>query len=352
MRNATIHYVLVFAYITILIVACTSNAADSEKDKQPVPAPAPLPVDVVVVAAKQADDAEVLPGSIVPYREVTIMSELSKKVVAVAFKDGSQVAAGQLLYKLNDADIRARIRQLQADLRLAAINESRLKALLQTEAVRQEEYDAALAKLQTLKATEDLLQVELSKTSIRAPFSGRAGISKVQIGALVSPGLPLVSLQEQGTVKIQFTVSERYLPLVRPGSKIQFSTALTERTDATVFASEPSLDQASRDITVQAVASNAAGKLRPGMSAKVFFKTAAETEKRVVLPTQALIPGGNGYNVFVVKGGVAKMTPVTIGNRDEDEATIQSGLQNGDTVMISNILRAMNGTPVSIITKK
>lgn len=352
MKNVTIHYVFALAFITLLTVSCTSKAKNFENEKQSAPAPDALPVDVVVVAATQAEDTEVLPGSILPNREVTIMSEFSKKVVMVAFKDGSQVAAGQLLYKLADADIRARIQQLQAELRLAAINENRMKVLLKTESVRQEEYDAALAKLQTLKATEDLLKVELSKTSIRAPFSGRAGISKVQVGALVNPGLPLVSLQEQGKVKIQFTVPERYVPLVRQGSRIQFSTALTERAEATVFASEPSLDQVSRDITVQAVASNVAGKLRPGMSAKVFFKTAAETKQNMVLPTQALIPGGNGYNVFVVKGGVAKMMPVTIGNRDEDKATIQSGLQNGDTVMISNILRAMDGTPVSIITKK
>ena len=329
-------------------IACSTKAADDTKTNITTGTPK-LPVDVQVVSATPLNQSEVIAGSIIPNREVVITSEVTKKIVAVLFKDGSQVVQGQVLYKLDDADIRARIKQLHAELQLAEINEGRLRELRKTETVRQEEYDAAYARLQTLKATEDVLKVELSKTFIKAPFSGKVGISRVHTGTVVSPGLPLVSLQEQGTIKVQFAISEKHLPLIRKGGAIQFSTALNTMQQATVVATEPGVDMQSRTITVQAIAPNPSGILKPGMSAKVYFKTHEDNATSMMLPTQALIPGGNGYNVFVVKGGVAKMTPVTIGHRNEEQALVTRGLNNGDSVMVSNILRAMDGTPVQII---
>jgi membrane fusion protein (multidrug efflux system) len=280
------------------------------------------------------------------------MSEVTRKVVSIAFADGGQVSQGQLLYKLDDADIRAKMRQLHAELELARINENRFRELLKTETVRQEEYDAAFAKKQSLEASADVLEAELEKTFIRAPFSGKIGISKVQVGALVNPGLSLVTLQEQGPVKIQFTISEKYLPLLKKGSSILFSTELTAARPARIIATEPAVEAQSRNLIVQAIASNPDGALRPGISARIIFKTEEEDAKNIVLPTHAFIPGSNGYSVFVVKEGLAKLTPVTIGNRTEEQAIVNSGLNAGDTVMVSNILRAMDGTPVQIVSNK
>jgi membrane fusion protein (multidrug efflux system) len=225
--------------------------------------------------------------------------------------------------------------------------------LLKTETVRQEEYDIASAKLQSLQAAQNILYVELSKTSIRAPFPGIIGISKAFAGSLVSPGMPLVSLQEQAILKIQFTVSEKYLPLVKTGNKIQFNTELNdEKSDATVVSTEASVDMQSRNITVQATLVNTGNKLKAGMSAKIYFKSSGEDAKGIFVPTEALIPGGNGYSVFLVKNGAAKITPVTIANRNDKEAQISNGINNGDTVMISNILRAGDGMPVSIVSNQ
>lgn len=343
---------LLLAFSGILLSSCTNSNAKTTKEKEPV-APPKLPVDVTVVKSTNLNQLEVIAGSILPNRTVEIMSELPKKITAVSFKDGSYVKQGQVLYKLDDADVRARLRQLEAELNLAKINEHRLNELLKTETVRQEEYDIALAKLQSLQAAKDILEVELSKTFIRAPFSGIASITRVYTGALVSPGMPLVSLQEQGTLKVQFSVSEKHLPVVQTGSKIQFSTELSdEKLTATVVSTDASIDLQSRNIIVQAIAVGNNGKLKPGMSAKVYFNTSGQNARGISIPTESLIPGGSGYNVFVIKNSAAKLTPVTISNRNEKEAIISSGLNNGDTVMTSNILRAADGVPVTVVTNR
>ncbi|MBN8676207.1 MAG: efflux RND transporter periplasmic adaptor subunit [Chitinophagales bacterium] len=354
MQTNTLRLFIIAGVAMVITAACSSKAADSKQSEtKQSPVPAGLPVDAIVADETSLNETETVAGSVVPNRTVDVMSELSKKIAYVSFRDGSYVSQGQVLYKLDDADIQAKLRQLQAELNLARINEHRLNELLKTETVRQEEYDIALAKLQSLQAAQDILQVELSKTSIKAPFSGVIGISKVFAGTLVTPGMPLVSLQEQGILKIQFTISEKYLPLVKAGNKISFTTELSkEPLDATVVSTEAGVDMQSRNITVQAITTNTGGKLKAGMSAKVYFKTSADDTRGILIPTESLIPGENGYSVFLVKNNTAKITPVSITNRNEKEALISSGISNGDTVMISNMLRAADGVPVTVVSVK
>lgn len=334
--------------LSALLAGCTTQAA--ENTEAPVAA-TKLPVDVKVVTATPLQQEEIVAGSILPNREVIITSELSKKVTAVLFHDGSFVQKGQALYQLDNEDLTAKLKQVQADLHLAQMNEQRLSALLKTETVRQEEYDGAYAKLQLLLASQELIKVELNKTTIRAPFAGKVGITKVYAGSFVSAGVPLVTLQDQGTVKIQFAIAEKYTDVLRLGREISFNPINSnERHTAIITATEAGIEVNTRSMTVYAAAGNSKGSLRPGMSVRVYFPITSESAVGFLLPTQALMPSGDGYSVFTVKNGVAKTTSVQIGNRTESEALITSGLNEGDSVMISNILRAGEGTPVQAVS--
>jgi membrane fusion protein (multidrug efflux system) len=351
MRSNTLKTTIGIALLVLIGTAACNSQQEKEKKSESAITNASLPVDITVARSAAIEQTESIAGTLVANQSVDIMSELSRKIILIFFKDGSYVSKGQSLYKLDDSDIRARIRQVEADLQLARLNESRMGELFKSESVRREEYDAARAKLQYLEASLDLLQAEFSKTLIRAPFSGLVGISNVFVGSFVSPGMPLVSLQEQGTVKVQFTVAEKYLPLLTVGKTIQFTTELNnEPLTAKVVSMESSVDMQSRTIKVQAVAANKKGVLKSGMSAKVFFNTSSEQIAGIRIPSEALIPGAGGYSVFVVENGTAKIKPVSISNRDEKEAIISKGLIDGDSVMISNILRAGDGVPVSIVS--
>lgn len=339
--------------IAFAAVACSSKASGNKESEKTAPALQSLPVDVKVASVANVSQNEVIAGSIIANRVVDITGELPKKISMILFRDGSYVEAGQILYKLEDRDIKARLRQLDADLNFAAINEKRLSELLATESVRREEYEIAFARLQSLQAQRDLLQVELSKTFIKAPFSGVIGISKYFAGSFVSPGVPLVSLVEQQILRIQFNVSEKYIHAVKPGNKIYFTTELNHpKAAAVIVSTDASIDEQTRNITVLAQFVNTGSRYKPGMSAKVSFNTSSKTEKAILLPSEALIPGSNGYSVFVVKKGLAKLTMVTIGDRSESEVLIKSGINAGDSVMVSNTLRAADGVPVTIVSHK
>lgn len=339
---------------SMLLVACEANKEKTQKPAATASAEASkLEVDAIVVNEEDLNQEEVIVGSMVPYREVAIVSEIPQKVIQVAFQDGGYVSKGQLLYKLNDADLKARLKGLNSELKLARLNEQRISNLLKSETVNQQQYDETAMKLQSLEAQREVLQADLNKTEIRAPFSGNIGISNVDPGSFVAPGTELVRLQDHGTIKINFSVPEKYLPLVKTGSKINFTTAVSDQQlTASIKATEPGLNSQSRALQVQAITDNPGGKLRAGLSAKIHFSTSAKNARAIHLPTEALIPGGDGYSVFVVKNGLAKSTPVSIGNRTETAATITSGLTNGDSVIVSNLLRLGEAMPVQAVVSK
>lgn len=339
---------------SMLLIACDANKEKTQKQTAaPDAAVSKLEVDAIVVTEENLNQEEVIVGTMAPYREVAIVSEIAQKIIQVAFQDGGYVSKGQLLYKLNDADLKARLKGLDAELKLARLNEQRISNLLKTETVNQQQYDETAVKLQSLEAQRELLLVELNKTEIRAPFSGKIGISNLDPGAFVSPGTELVSLQDQGTVKINFSVPEKYLPLVKTGGKINFTTTLSDQPQAaTIQATESGLNAQNRALKVQANAGNPDGKFRAGLSVKIYFSTSAKDAKAINLPTEALIPSGEGYSVFVVENGLAKSKPINIGNRTETSAIISSGLNNGDSVIVSNLLRLGDGMPVQAVVSK
>lgn len=336
------------------LIACDRTNEQTSEETGKVNADASkLPVDIIIANEKLLNQEVAIVGSMIPNREVSIVSELSQKITNVEFKDGSFVKQGAVLYTLNNSDIKSRLKQIGAELDLARLNKDRLANLLKTESVSQQEYDNAMMRFRSLEAQRELLQVDLDKTTIKAPFSGIIGISKVHLGAYVSPGLELVTLQDQSSIKINFSIPEKYISLIQTGNKVRFSSELSEEEyNATIIATEPGLDAQGRSLQVQAVINNTDRQFRAGLSAKVYFQVTKTGAKGILVPTEALAPDEKGYSVFIIKNGVAKSIRVTISNRSETDVTITSGIAPKDSVIISNMLRLGDGTPVKAIVSK
>ncbi|WP_228853056.1 efflux RND transporter periplasmic adaptor subunit [Aegicerativicinus sediminis] len=342
---------LLYSIMTITIISCTKSRGENLEANNTSIEVNKLPVDVI--QAKQTDliQEEQIVGTILPIQEVAIVSEVSQKITKIAFRDGDYVSRGQLLYKLNDTDLRAKQKELYAELKLAQLNEQRYASLLKTEAIRQQDYDEVESKLNSLKAQIEFLDFQLTKTELRAPFSGRIGISKVDLGAFVYPGLELVNLQDQSKVLINFSVPEKHVLQVQQGKSISFTTQVSnELHEAKIISSNSGLDNQNRSLLVQAIADNEKHEFKGGMSAKINFSTLEEGTKGVKIPSQALIPSEQGYSVFLLEDDKAKLTAVEITNRSENEVTILTGINNGDKVIVSNILRLGDGLPVYDVT--
>jgi membrane fusion protein, multidrug efflux system len=307
-----------------------------------------LPVRAVIVEPKPLTDLVVSAGSIIPDEQVEISAETSGRIVKIHFSEGSKVQKGDLLVTVNNADLFAQIDRNQHQIRLAEEREQRQRSLLERQGISQQAYDQVYTELSTLKAEAALLQAQLDKTLIRAPFTGVLGLRQVSEGGYISPGMRIVRLARNEPVKIDFSVPERYASYLKVGGKINFRVdSQTGIFEGSIIAIEPVVDQRTRAIPVRAIYPNQGGHIIPGSYARVEI-VIQSIDDALQVPAQAVVPEMGSTKVFVYKNGVALPVIVGTGLRTESHVQIVSGLSQGDTVITTGILQMRPGLPVAI----
>jgi membrane fusion protein (multidrug efflux system) len=287
-------------------------------------------------------------GTVRANEEVEIVSEISGKVSEIYFEEGSRVVAGDLLLKIDDSELAAEQQRALYRVELAERAEVRQKQLLDDGVISSETYDVALGELNVLRAELQLIEAQLLKTEIRAPFGGVIGLRWVSPGSFLSSQTRIASLNDLDPVKLDFTVPERYSALMTVGDQISFEVEGFERTfPGTIYAVEPSIDATTRSLRVRARCPNPDGVLVPGAFANVDLVLRSISDALTV-PSIAVIPELGGKKVFVYEDGAAQPRSVETGIRSETAVQITSGLDEGDLVIISGILQMQPGLEVEI----
>lgn len=310
---------------------------------------APLQVRAHKVTAAALSDLIQVNGSVQASEEVLISPEIAGRLQKIHFREGSKVASGTLLLKINDEELQAQRKKLEVQKELARRIADRLKLLYEQEGVSQQEYEVARAEVQTIQADIDLLDVQLEKTSIRAPFSGRLGLRMVSEGAYLSPGMAIVNLVRTDPLELVFSVPERYGSRVKMGDEVTFQ--LSEygdaRFEATVVASEPVIQAETRTLLLKARTSNPNDRILPGSYARVSLSLSDFTEALQV-PAEAVVSELGGKRVFVYRSGKAVPMAVRTGIRSESMIQITEGLNAGDTVITTGVLQLRPDMPVTL----
>lgn len=347
-------YRLLFLLLPVLIFiqSCESKANEQKPAIAAAVANPAVPADGYIVQPTSFSEEIEITGTLIANQEVTVASELMRKIVRVQVKEGNYVNAGTLLFQLDDADLQAQLERLHQQEKLAALNEARLRDLIAHDAAIQQDYDQAVTNLNVLKAEIRQLAVTIDKTRIRAPFNGRVGIVRVYPGALVSPNTVLTNIVDDTRMKVEFSVPEKYANLVIIGKSQRFTVQSDTTTYfATVIAKESKMNEQTRTLLVEAIGANPHGRLVSGQSARLnlALHTANDALK---VPSQALMPSAQGYAVYVSRNNKVQFAPVVIGQRGAQEVQIISGLNQGDTVITSNLLRLMPGADVALVKIK
>lgn len=325
-----------------------SNKGDSKDQKGKSKS---MTVNGVVVKYQTFDNNLSLSGSIEANEQVEIRSEVSGIVEGIYFQEGSNVTKGQVLFKVNDIELRAQLRQTSTKEGLASENERRAKLLLQKEAISQEEYDLARADLKSAQAQSQLIQAQIAKTSVRAPFSGKIGLRSISPGTYITPALLVAKLVNIGKLKITFSIPEKYASQVRANTIIKFKVAGSEDNyTAKIYAIDPEIAIATRTLQVRAIAENKDGKLLPGTFADVEMPLDI-IKDAIVVPTEAIIPVQNGKKLFISNKGLAKELMIETATRTETSVLVLSGLKEGDTVITNGVMSLKNDDPVKVIIK-
>ena len=208
---------------------------------------------------------------------------------------------------------------------------------------------SAEASLKSAQASVELIQAQLAKTEVRAPFSGKLGFVDVSVGAWLNSGTPIAELSEVDRLKAKFSLPQRYASVIKVGDKISLKDS--ERNVekfGVVSALDAVISESSRTRRVMVDVDNAKGELIAGSFVSVNVAMEASNVQSFTIPSEAMILDREGAYVFVSQGGKAKIKHITTGLRTPMSVQVLSGLDVGDTVIVSGIVSLRPGADVKI----
>lgn len=308
-----------------------------KKKDQGMQGPPPSPVvDVIVAMPSKFEETFEANGSVVANESAELHPEISGRLTFLDMPDGAKVSKGKILARVNDADLQGQIAKIKAQLDLAIKNEERLKNLLAVNGVNQADYDLALNQLNNLKADLTILQAQIDKTVVKAPFDGKLGLRVVSLGSYVTPQTILGNLQQVDKLKIDFTIPEEYARLVKLGTIVNVKlNDSKEFRKAKISAIEPQLNLSTRNLKIRALLVGAG--VVPGTFVKIVFFVGGD-KSRFVVPTNAIIPDAMAKKLVVIKRDSANFVNVETGARTAGGVEITSGINLGDSVVVTGTL--------------
>ena len=306
-----------------------------------------IPVTTATVSVSPWTDLLHAVGTVQAHESVAVTAKVSETVERVHFESGDAVNAGAPLVTLSGRQQRASLAEARA-----AANEAERLYRRQQELADQQLI--ARAQLDTQRATRDAararvaqVEAQLGDRTIRAPFAGVLGIRQVSPGALVTPGTVIATLDAMDRVYVDFAVPERALATLAMGQRVAGrATAYPDIAfEGTVAAIGSRIDPATRTLTVRGDFPNPDHRLRPGMLVEVrLFQPEREA---LVVPEIAIVQVGSEAFVWRVgDGGEVERTPVVIGNRQQGQAEILSGLEAGDRIVVDGTGKLRPGSVV------
>jgi len=359
--------ILISAAVSACLLSCGNG------DPPPGPASQAIPVNLIRVDKKQLVYYDMYPASVVALKEVELRCEVGGDITGMSFKEGQPVKKGQILYEIDRSRYEATFNQAKANFDIAQSNLERAQRdadryirLNREEAIAKQRLDNSLtdlqnAKSQVLAARADLVkaETELNYSVIKAPFDGTIGISKVRMGALITPDQTLLNVvSSDDPIGVDFVIDEKELSRFQLVEKkpldAKDSTFRILMPDNKLYPGNGRLDIIDRavdpqtgTIKVRLSFPNHDRLLKPGMNCNV--KVLNENSGSLLLiPYKAVVEQMSEYFVFKVDSMKAKQTKISLGAKVGSNIIIRQGLNPGDEIVVDGIQRLHDGVRVAL----
>jgi len=316
-------------------------------------APGSRPVSVVLDAVREESfpyEIEAL-GTANANEAVTITSKVSNRVTAIRFEEGQQVRRGQVLVELDGAETKAELDAAKAALAESRSQFRRAEELRATQALSQAELERLEATVLSNQARLTGAQSKFDDTTVRAPFDGVVGLRRVSVGSFISPGAVITTLDDTRTIKLDFSVPENFMAVLKDGMAVTASSIAYPDREFTgkVASIDSRVDPVTRSIIARALIPNPHGELKPGMF--LTLRLRQPRENVVMVSEESLVPEEGKQFVFVVDdAGKAAKREVSIGRRKPGSVEILEGLTAGERVVVEGTQMVKDGAQVKILT--
>jgi membrane fusion protein (multidrug efflux system) len=321
----------------------------------------PEAVTTIIAKPEHWDEALEATGSVAAVHGVTLSADLPGVVDRIEFQSGARVAAGQTLVTLDTRQERAQLASAEAQARLSKSQFDRSKSLLEQKLIAQSEYDQVAALASQAEAAVNEMHAAISRKTIRAPFAGIAGIRLVNLGQYVHSGDPIVPVQSNDMVYVNFSVPQQEASRLHVGNTVNAAadSGAAASLSGRVTAINPVVDEATRNVQVQATFRNPGNRLRSGSYVTVRVLV-GRADSAIGIPVSAINYAPYGSSVFIVeptKGPDGKTYPgvrqqfVKLGATQGDRVVILSGVKAGEEVVTSGVFKLRPGAAVNVNNK-
>ncbi|MGD1087317.1 MAG: efflux RND transporter periplasmic adaptor subunit [Verrucomicrobiota bacterium] len=318
--------------------------------------PPPETISSAVAHEEEWQDTLSAVGSIDPQHGLTMASEVAGTVAEIAVADGTVVAKGDLLLRLDTSSEEAQLREAEAQTELSRLNAERTRRLRADSTVSQSELDQAEATLKQNEANADFIRAAIEKKTIRAPFAGRLGIWLVTVGQSLEARQSIVPLQSLTPVYADFSLPQQNLAQLKTGLAVQATSDAYsgQKFDGLLTAINPALDAVTRSVTLRATFENTNQLLRPGMFVRVEV-VLPEERPALSIPATAILSAPYGDSVYVIEpqtnpagGLVVQQQFIRTGESHGDFVSVLAGLKPGDRVVSAGLFKLRNGMAVTV----
>ncbi|MGO4573210.1 efflux RND transporter periplasmic adaptor subunit [Microvirga sp. 2TAF3] len=321
----------------------------------------PATVEVDTVKTGRIVESRESVGTVRAYESITVTAKIAGVISEIGFEEGQKVKAGNMLVQLDAAERKADIEQTTAEANRAvalrnevAIKLERAQALNRTGSGTGAQVEDLTAQVKSLEgsiasaqAQRKAAEARLEDLTIRAPFAGRVGTRSVSLGAYISPGTRITSLDDLSRVRLDFSVPENLLGRLKPGQTVNAtSPAYQGRTFmGTVSTIDTRVDQTTRTVRLTADFDNPDEALKPGMFLSVALQVTIK-EDAVVVPEEAIVSEGLRQLVYPVKDNKVERRVIRIGQRQGGKVEVVDGLKAGETIVVLGVQRVRPGAEV------
>jgi membrane fusion protein (multidrug efflux system) len=334
-------------FLGLLFSGCNGGKKQATQ-RQSGASAARVAVDAMVIQPQLLENKIITTGTLLANEEVQLKPEIAGRVTDVYFTEGSNVRKGEVLVKINDNELKAQLDGKKVEEKQASDLEARAHHLFDMKGISQEDYDKAANALKMIQAQREVIEAQLAKTEITAPFDGMIGLRYVSPGSFVTTSTLVATMQDVDPIKVEFSVPEKYAKSIKKGTGITMQVGDSpEEYQGSIYAAESKIDLETRTIKARAKIPNPKGDLIPGSFAKVEI-TLEKLPDALVVPSEAIVPELSGEKVFVCVNGKVKSVPVTTGIRTETSTQIVEGLNPQDTLILTGLLQLGDGKAVEI----
>ena len=334
---------LAFGGVSLLLAACAAEKEKGSAEQVPVIAqevrllPEMSQVEAIGTA-RAATSAELYP-------------ETAGRVTRVLFSAGDYVREGAQLLQLDDRAERLEVEAARVSVQEASQLLGRYRRIEDTGAISESQIEAGETALAAARVALRQAQTALADRTVRAPFSGHVGLTEIDVGDRVNDSTPITQIDRRGTLYVDFSAPEEVFANLSPGDTVEV-TPFSEpgRTiEAQVIATDNRVSQESRDFIVRTAIPNEDDKLRPGMSFRVQFTRNGTT--RPAIPEEAIVWGGEGSHLFLVREGKAVRVPVTITSRRDGRVFVDGRVSRNDRVIVEGVQKVRDGQDIRLVRR-